>query len=220
MGNIATSRGRLVMRLAVGVAVAAATVSSAQAEVGFGSAPSTRASLARPAFGDGIYRVGKEIQPGIYRARAAPRPCSWRRLSSIAFLNSRWVGLYDGTTPAIVTILRSDRGFRTRGCGNWTRNLSRVTANKTRFGQGTFIVGTDIAPGRYRNSRGAQICRWARLGNFTFGDHAFITSGRFGRTVVRISRGDQGFYSFGCGTWRRVPNNQWENPRLAELGAT
>ena len=207
MGNIAASRGWLVMRLAVGVAIAAATVSSAQA-VAFGSAPSPRASLARPAFGDGIYRVGKEIQPGTYRARAAPRPCSWRRLSSIAFPNSRWVGLYDGTTPAIVTILRSDRGFRTRGCGNWTRNLSRISTDKRRFGQGAFIVGTDIAPGRYRNSRVDQACRWARLGNFTFGDHAFIMSGRYGRTVVRISRGDRGFYSFGCGTWRRVSNNQ------------
>jgi hypothetical protein len=51
----------------------------------------------------------------------------------------------------LVTLLRSDKGFESNGCARWTSNLARITKSKTRFGQGAFIVGTDIAPGTYRS---------------------------------------------------------------------
>jgi hypothetical protein len=102
-----------------------------------------------------------------------------------------------------VSILRSDKGFETSRCGTWTRNLSRITDSRTRFGQGTFIVGTDIAPGTYRSSRGPD-CYWERLSAFTGDLDAIITNDIGGRAIVTISASDKGFHSQRCGTWTRV----------------
>ncbi len=54
----------------------------------------------------------------------------------------------------------TDVGFESSGCGKWSSNLSRVTSSMTQFGQGTFIVNTDIKPGTYRSSTGDG-CYWA-----------------------------------------------------------
>jgi len=45
-----------------------------------------------------------------------------------------------------VTIKRSDKGFETRRCDNWTRSLHRITKSKTQFGQDTYLVRTGANP--------------------------------------------------------------------------
>lgn len=74
---------------------------------------------------------------------------------------------------------------------------------KTTFGDGTHRVGTDIAPGTYRNSGGTG-CYWERLSGFggSFGD--IIANGNASGSqpvVVTISTSDAGFTSRRCGTW-------------------
>ena len=66
-----------------------------------------------------------------------------------------------------------------------------------------FIVGTDVAPGTYRRSRGPE-CYWARLRNFTGELDAIIANGIGGRAIGTISPSDRGFHSLRCGTWRRA----------------
>lgn len=70
------------------------------------------------------------------------------------------------------------------------------------FGNGTFAVGRDIAPGTYR-APNTSFCYWARLSGFSGSFDEIIandtTSG--GPSMVTIKPTDVGFESSGCGTW-------------------
>jgi len=107
--------------------------------------------------------------------------------------------------PAVVTIAETDKGFDSNRCGTWTKDLSPITASPTApFTEGTYIVGTDIAPGTWRSESGSN-CYWARLKGF---------SGELGNTIanditgpsaiVTIDAGDAGFDNTRCGTWTKV----------------
>jgi len=69
------------------------------------------------------------------------------------------------------------------------------------FGDGTFVVGADIAPGTYRNTEG-QGCYWERLSGFggTTGD-ILANDNASGPAVVTIFPTDKGFSSERCGSW-------------------
>ena len=107
-------------------------------------------------------------------------------------------------SQAIVTIGKSDVGFESNGCNEWSSDLSQVTDSKTEFGNGTFLVKTDIAPGTYRNS-GGEFCYWARLKGFSNQLSHIIANDNVlgGSTIVTINSTDKGFTSSGCGTWNR-----------------
>jgi hypothetical protein len=154
-------------------------------------------------FGDGTHRVGRDIPPGTYRAAKANDGCYWARLRNFSGELSGIIANGNAAGPALVRIRRTDRGFESARCGTWTTNLARITKSKTRFGEGTYIVGTDINPGTYRSSRGAG-CYWARLRSFTGTLPAIISNGNpTGRAIVAIRRSDRGFESARCGTWTR-----------------
>jgi hypothetical protein len=71
------------------------------------------------------------------------------------------------------------------------------------FGDGTFVVGEDIAPGIYHaNSPGD--CYWERLSGFS-GELDDVISNGFSpdRQIVTIEASDEGFSSSRCGTWER-----------------
>ncbi len=109
-----------------------------------------------------------------------------------------------GSGYMVVTIKKADVGFESSGCGKWSSNLSRVTSSMTQFGQGTFIVNTDMKPGTYRSSKGDG-CYWARLSGFT-GTLSKIIANDFrssGTALVTIRSTDKGFQSSSCGTWTR-----------------
>jgi hypothetical protein len=72
----------------------------------------------------------------------------------------------------------------------------------TTFGDGTYIVGTDIAPGTYRNSSSSGGCYWERLSGFGGSFDEIIANGLATyRQVVTIKETDAGFSSNDCGTW-------------------
>ncbi len=154
-------------------------------------------------FGDGTYRVGKDIPAGTYRSRGGDG-CYWARLKSFSGDLDAILANDNAVGPAVVTILRTDRGFESSGCGKWTSNLRRITKSRTRFGPGTYIVRTDILPGTYR-SRGGGSCYWARLRSFTGDLESIIANDNArGSVIVTIARSDRGFESSGCGTWSRL----------------
>src|SRR5947207_5350966 len=114
-------------------------------------------------FGDGMFQVGKDIQPGTYRTRVGSPGCYYARLRGF---NTTEIISNDNTdAPAIITIVPTDIAFESRNCGTWAKDLSAITTSKTSFGDGMFIVGTDIEPGTYRNS-GSVGCYYAILSAF------------------------------------------------------
>jgi hypothetical protein len=159
------------------------------------------APAAGPAtFGNGTYVVGTDIQPGTYRTREPSKGCSWSRFNGPGSTDIAVNEVTDDVT--IVTIGPRDVAFKAEDCGTWTSDLSRITASRTSFGPGTFIVGVDVAPGRYRDAGGPN-CYWARLGDFS-GDGMIANDMVGSRTVVTIEPSDNGFKSEGCGTWSRI----------------
>lgn len=152
-------------------------------------------------FGDGTYRVPRDVSPGTYRAKDTDG-CYWARLKNFSGSLNAILANENASGPTLVTIKRTDRGFETTRCGRWTSDLRRITTSRTRFNEGTYIVGVDIAPGTYR-SRGSG-CYWARLRGFSGSLDEVIANGNpSGQAVVTISRSDRGFQSTRCGTWSR-----------------
>jgi hypothetical protein len=154
-------------------------------------------------FGDGTFQVGKDIQPGTYRTRVGASSCYWERLKGFsgAFEDIIANGNPDG--PVVVTISANDKGFMSQDCGTWTQDLSQVTESKTSFDAGTYIVGTDIAPGTYKNT-GDENCYWERLRDFSGAFGGIIANGNpKGAAIVTIKASDKGFQSARCGTWTK-----------------
>jgi hypothetical protein len=69
------------------------------------------------------------------------------------------------------------------------------------FGDGTFLVGTDIAPGLYRTD-GSRGCSWERRSDLT-GDYDAMLAMDFpdGQAYVELLPTDVAFSSDGCGRW-------------------
>jgi hypothetical protein len=155
-------------------------------------------------FGDGTFRIGKDIKPGTYRTRQGSGGCYWERLKGFGGNLNDVLANELTDAPAVVTILKGDKGFQTSGCADWTSDLSKITDSKTKFGDGTFIVGTDITPGTYR-APGGDACYWSRLKGFT-GDLGDVIANDLpsGSTLITIAKTDEGFSTSGCGTWKRV----------------
>ena len=151
---------------------------------------------------DGINIVSEDVEPGVYRTLNYSGYCYYARLSS--FSGSRNILANENATgPSVVEILASDKGFESDGCGQWTSNLEQITKDKTIFGDGIYIVGTDIEPGTYRNE-GVDYCYYARLSNFTGSDSILANDNVDGQAVVTIATTDVGFQSDGCGVWTKI----------------
>lgn len=154
-------------------------------------------------FGDGTFQVGKDIQPGTYRTRVGSSNCYYERLKGFGGTVDDIIANNNTNAPAIVTIATTDMGFTSQGCGTWTMDLSQITKSQTSFGDGMFIVGTDLTPGTYRNT-GAQGCYYARLSGFGNTVDDIIANNNIDTpTIVTIDATDKGFQSNGCGTWTK-----------------
>lgn len=70
------------------------------------------------------------------------------------------------------------------------------------FGNGTWLVGSEVQPGLFRNSSSSGGCYWARLSGLggTIGE---ILANNFTNAIntVQIKPGDLAFESDDCGTW-------------------
>lgn len=75
---------------------------------------------AKTSFGDGVWRVGEEIQPGTYRAPGGGS-CYWERLSGFSGSFGDIITNDFGTSNTTVTISSTDAGFSTDDCGTWEK---------------------------------------------------------------------------------------------------
>ena len=71
------------------------------------------------------------------------------------------------------------------------------------FGDGTHLVGQDVAPGTYRAS--SEGCSWYRLSGFSGDISDVISVGAYeSNPIVSILASDVGFKSLNCDTWTAV----------------
>ncbi|MGY1697724.1 hypothetical protein ACI780_22740 [Geodermatophilus sp. SYSU D00814] len=69
------------------------------------------------------------------------------------------------------------------------------------FGDGTYLVGTDVQPGRYRTD-GTSTCYWERLSDLTGEFEAILANDNVsGQTYVEILPTDVAFSTDDCGRW-------------------
>jgi len=157
-----------------------------------------------PHFTDGTHEVGKDIQPGTYRTRKPSNGCYFSRLKGFSGSLSDIIMNENTDTPAIVTIAVSDAGFKSSNCGTWTQDVSAITTDKTTFTDGMYIVGTDIEPGKYKNS-GSDGCYYSRLANFSGALGGIIMNENTDEpAIITIATSDKGFKSSRCGTWTKM----------------
>jgi hypothetical protein len=67
--------------------------------------------------GDGIWVVGEDVEPGVYRAQGSGGSCYWARLRSLD--GSDIITNHFGSANVSVEIHASDAAFETSGCGSW-----------------------------------------------------------------------------------------------------
>jgi hypothetical protein len=78
------------------------------------------AGIKATSFGDGVWRVGADIQPGTYRATDT-RECYWERMRDFGSGLDSIIANENVNGPAVVTIAPSDAGFKSVRCGTWTK---------------------------------------------------------------------------------------------------
>lgn len=171
--------------------------------------PPDPAPVAAPApenrqFKDGAYIVGSEIEPGTYRTRKASSGCYFARLKGFSGSVGDIIANESISGPAVITILATDKGFESRNCGTWSRDLSAISESKTTINNGIFIVDTDIEPGTYRSVE-TKGCYYSRLRGFNATPGEIIANNIVDTSaIVTIVPSDVGFRSSNCGTWTKI----------------
>jgi hypothetical protein len=154
-------------------------------------------------FGDGVWIVGVDISAGTYRTDASPGLCYGARLSGFGGTLDEIIANEVGYEPLIVTIEASDAGFESDGCRLWTDDTTpRTNTPTSKFGDGYWVVGTEVASGLWRNSDSSESCYWERLSGSSW-EFSDIIANEFSTPIqtVQIGGGDQGFHSDDCGMW-------------------
>ena len=72
------------------------------------------------------------------------------------------------------------------------------------FGDGTWIVGSEIQPGTYAAGPGLDFCTWKRFSGFSGEFEDIIEFDFSSRPIVTISASDTGFESGGCNKWEPI----------------
>jgi len=155
----------------------------------------------RSTFGDGTWVVGKQIAAGTYHA-AGGGDCYWARERDLSGGTSAILANDTPSGPVTVTILPTDVGFQTQGCGTWSPEPA-TGPQATSFGDGVYAVGIDIAPGTY-SAPGGTNCYWERDSDLTGNSNSIIANDTpTGPVTVPIAPTDKGFKTAGCGTWKQ-----------------
>ncbi|MEW4369981.1 hypothetical protein [Paenibacillus kandeliae] len=153
---------------------------------------------------NGIFAVNNEVHPGLYRN--ANGNLYWARLSGFTGDVNEIIAnrSADELGPTIVEIDETDEGFETNGTGTWVLIDSSYQANpQSTFKSGTYIVGKDIKPGKYKSD--GSMVYWERLSSFKGDIDSVIANGTpEGPSIVEIKSTDKGFATSGSGSWVKI----------------
>lgn len=134
----------------------------------------------------GTYRIGVDIQPGIYRGETS---CSWERLSDLSGEFDAIIASGNSVGQFYVELLSSDYAF-TMDCD--IVPLASLPAPSGGFPNsyqpGAYLVDRDIAPGIYR---GQGSCYWERLMDVT-GSYESIIANAYpeGQYYIQVKEDD------------------------------
>ncbi len=153
----------------------------------------------------GMYEVGSDIQPGLYAGMTGTGTfdsCYWERLSGASGEFDDIIENDNVTGQFYIEIQADDSYFRI-GCemtpiDDWPAPTELLLA----FGSGTYLVGRDVAPGRYEGRAGTDLldsCYWERLsgvsGDF---DHIIANDNVNGSYYVSVDASDYALHT-SCG---------------------
>ncbi len=98
---------------------------------------------------------------------------------------------------------------KAQGKATVTKTVTTTPPPTTAFSDGTYVVGSQVAAGRYEtvNAIGSGgLCYWERLSGFSGNPGEILANGiaSYGRVIVDILATDAGFTSSGCGSWTKV----------------
>ena len=168
------------------------------------TAPTTTTTTAppRPGFDGGTQVVGTDMEPGLYVATDVDS-CYWERLSGLSGEFGDILANDNVTGQAIVEVAASDVAFSSQRCGRWELYEAPPSPADS-FGDGDWVVGEQIQPGRYQAQVGSW-CYWERSSGFAHGFAEILANDNVqdGNAIVEIAPGDRRFTSSGCGTWTR-----------------
>lgn len=169
-------------------------------------------------FGEGTYRVGTEIRPGLYR-NVAPETgffdgllgCNWERLSGFSgteqeIIASNRVFLTPPPPFDMVRILPTDKGFKSEDCGQWVevQDSDQLAPSRTTFADGVFRITIDIEPGTYAADNPEDRCKYGFIHSFDSGGLRTYEAGIEGRILLDIPADIAAIAVQDCGTWALV----------------
>lgn len=113
-----------------------------------------------------------------------------------------------GPKPAVAVSAPAEEASPSTAVSTATPQRSG-TGPQTSFGDGTWLVGTDILPGEYKARVPADSvgCNWARLASTDGSADGILASGVSepgAQAVITIEQGDNAFHTQDCGTWEKV----------------
>ena len=117
----------------------------------------------------GTYKVGTDIQPGIYAGRAGIdilNSCNWQRLSGAGGTLEEVIAIEIVQGQFYVEVHPTDEYLNVSCEITPLADWPAPDELPTKIEPGTHIVGRDIAPGTYAGKAGADIldsCNWQRL---------------------------------------------------------
>ena len=135
-------------------------------------------------FGDGTYLVPDEVAPGVYAASNAGEFC--------AVYGDRPSRVAQGPGAVTVTVLPGWSTIRVSGCGTFRPHSPSVL---TSFGDGTYLVPDEVAPGVYAASNAGEFCA-------VYGDRPSRVAQGPGAVTVTVLPGWSTIRVSGCGTFR------------------
>lgn len=150
-------------------------------------------------FGDGVWTVERDINPGWYAVADEPDGCYWGIYK--VGTNGENIIANDNVSGGHPTVrLKKGMEFKSSDCGTWQAAIPR--ANATTFGDGVWTVGRDIQPGKYRLTEPVLgTCYWGTYKVGSNGENIIANDiVDAGRPFVTLKKGAE-FQSSDCGTW-------------------
>lgn len=149
---------------------------------------------------DGFYVVGSDIAPGLWRSTGTGAKCYWERQNVTQDIIDNDYGFAGGAAM----IQPTDFVFYAKGCGDWvmldTNNLPALPAEKQQAPKkdGIYIIGLNMAPGKWRSNGAGQKCYWEMLTptQDIIENHYGVAS-----VIADVPPGAFQFKTDGCGVW-------------------
>lgn len=158
---------------------AATTTTTTEATTTTTTRPTTTTTTT-PTISSGVWEVGTEVEPGTYRVAGY-----WARLDTDLEIIDNDI-VYDNGL-SVVVIRDSDAYIEVSGEMIHIDHFPEADPILLGFTEGTYLVGVDIAAGRYRITPEADMAYWARLNkNFDIIDNALSE----GQLIVVVKESD------------------------------